>query len=104
MPSTSGVVLGIAFAAPLVPNSLYLPNGYVSDTSVSNLTTFSGATFASLGVTPGTYVWTWGSGATTDSFTLQFGSAPTGVPEPASLALLSAGVVGLGLVRRKRTR
>jgi hypothetical protein len=102
--STSGAQVGIAFAAGLAPNSLYLPGGYVSGISVSDLTTFSNATFASLDVTPGTYVWTWGRGDDADSFTLQIGPAATGVPEPASLALLSAGVLSLGLIRRKRTQ
>jgi hypothetical protein len=98
--STSGAVLGIAAAAAGF-NSLYLPNGYVSGTSVSDLTTFAGDTFASLGVTPGTYVWTWGSGATADSFTLQIGPAQT-VPEPASLTLLAVGLAGLGMVLHRR--
>ena len=98
--STSGAVLGIADAAAGF-NSLYLPDGYVSGTSVSDLTTFAGATFASLGVTPGTYVWTWGSGATADSFTLQIGPAQT-VPEPASLTLLAVGLAGLGMVLHRR--
>jgi hypothetical protein len=73
----------------------------VSGTSVSDLTTFAGDTFASLGVTPGTYVWTWGSGATADSFTLQIGPAQT-VPEPASLTLLAVGLAGLGMVLHRR--
>ena len=100
---TSGAVLGIAFAAPVVSNSLYFPNGYVSDTSVSDRTTFSGATFANLGVTPGTFVWTWGSGADADSFTLQIGPAQTQtVPEPASLTLLAIGLACLSVALRMR--
>jgi hypothetical protein len=70
---------------------------------LSDISTFDGATLAGLGVTDGTYVWTWGTGADADSFTLQIGPPPTGVLEPASLALFCAGVVGLGLIRRKRT-
>jgi len=61
--------------------------------------TFDSTTLAALGATDGTYTWTW-SGASADSLTLIVGTAPA--PEPASLAQLSAGVVGLGLIRRKR--
>jgi hypothetical protein len=62
---------------------------------------YAGATFASLGVTPGTYVWAWGSAATADSLTLQIG--PAAVPEPVSLSLLAVGVAGLA-VRHWRRR
>jgi hypothetical protein len=53
---------------------LYVPAGYVSGTFLSDSATYSGTTFASLGVTPGTYVWTWGTGAN-QNFTLKILSA-----------------------------
>jgi hypothetical protein len=45
---------------------LGVPQGYVSGASLlNNGMMFPGATLASLGVTPGTYVWTWASGSLT---------------------------------------
>ena len=79
---------------------LFAPAGYVSGSSLSSSDTWDSRNFASLGVTPGTYVWTWGSGADADSFTLQIGA--TAVPEPASLTLLAMGLAGLGMVLRTR--
>jgi hypothetical protein len=40
---------------------LVVPVGYTSGTLLSESDTFAGATFASLGLTPGTYTWTWGN-------------------------------------------
>jgi hypothetical protein len=57
---------------------LFVPTGYVSGTALSDSMTFNNATFASLGVTPGTYVWSWGAGAN-QNFTLIIGGA--GVPD-----------------------
>ena len=37
-----------------------VPSGYVSGTALSSSATWNSATVASLGVTPGTYVWSWG--------------------------------------------
>src|SRR5262245_47268633 len=38
---------------------LFVPHGYISNSALSSSATWTGATFASLGATPGTYVWTW---------------------------------------------
>jgi hypothetical protein len=40
---------------------LLVPQGYVSGTALLDSMTLNNANFASLGVTPGTYVWTWGN-------------------------------------------
>jgi hypothetical protein len=57
-------------------------------------------TFASLGVTPGTYVWSWGTGLPNQNFTLIIGGA--GVPDGGStLSLLGFALLGLAALRRK---
>jgi hypothetical protein len=72
---------------------ILLPADYMPGATLSGTSTYAGQTFSSLGVTPGTYVWRWGSGDTADSLTLQIGAAA--VPEPASLTSLGIGAVGL---------
>jgi hypothetical protein len=62
-----------------------VPPSYMSGSLLSDTSTYDNQTFVSLGVTPGTYEWTWGSGADADSFTLDVPA----VPEPASIALLA---------------
>ena len=61
--------------------NLRVPLFYVSGTALSGSATYSGWTLASLGVTPGTYVWRWGTGAN-QNFTLQIKT-----PLPASTAI-----------------
>jgi hypothetical protein len=75
-------------------NQLDVPAGYVSGSALSDSSTYDNQTFSSLGVTPGSYVWTWGSGATADSFTLDIVAAAA-APEPSSVLLLA---LPLGLV------
>ena len=76
---------------------LYVPQGYVSGTALTDNATFNNATFASLGFTPGTYTYTWGTGANADSLTV------TGVvPEPSTWAAIAVGAGSLGLVLRRR--
>jgi hypothetical protein len=82
-----------------------LPGGYVSGSSLSATDTWANQTFATLGLTPGTYTWSWGSGATADTLVVQVGSAS--VPEPSGLvlsglALLSLGVFGFTRHRLRR--
>lgn len=76
---------------------LYAPNGYVSGTALADTATFPDATFASLGFTPGTYTYVWGTGANADSLVV------TGVvPEPATWAGLAVGTAALGWTLRRR--
>jgi len=78
---------------------LAVPQGYVSGNALTDSMTFNSATFASLGVTTGTYVWSWGDGAN-QRFTLRIGAA--GVPDGGTtVSLLSFVLLGLAAVRRK---
>ena len=79
---------------------LLLPQSYISGHSLSDSMTFNNATFTSLGVTPGTYTWTWGSGLPNQNFTLIIGRA--GVPDGGStVSLLGCALLGLAALRHK---
>ena len=79
---------------------LIVPTDYVSGTALSSSATWNNATFASLGVTPGTYEWTWGTGLPNQNFTLIIGGA--GVPAGGStVSLLGFALLGLAVFRRK---
>ena len=82
-----------------IGNNIYVPRNYVSDSQLAGTATYNSNTIASLGMTPGTYTLTWGSGANADSAQLIVGTAP--IPEPSSLGLLALGAFGL-VARRKR--
>jgi hypothetical protein len=74
-----------------------VPQGYISNSPLSDGATWDKATFNSLGVTPGTYKWSWGKGAN-QNFTLI-------VPDQgSSLTLLSIVLLcwlGFDLARRR---
>jgi hypothetical protein len=91
----SGDIVGIDGLAGLI----FVPEGYVSGAALSDSITFNNATLANLGVTPGTYVWTWGAGLPNQNFTLIIGGV--GVPDGGStVSLLGCALVGLAAVRR----
>ena len=75
--------------------------GYVSGGALSSNATWDNQTFSSLGVTPGEYEWTWGSGAHADSFTLDIVTAA--VPEPSSVGLVALPL-GLGMLLAAQRR
>jgi hypothetical protein len=85
------------------PDTLTLTSDLISALDLVAPSTF-GLTFANL--TPGLHLTSAGLGASTiGAFTADFSgtvSASTAAPEPASLALLGAGLIGLGVARRKR--
>jgi hypothetical protein len=104
-PSSSdgdGIMLILAFSqAPL-----RVPEGYLSGSALSETSTYLNATFASLGMTPGEYVYSWGSGEHADTFTINIAaSPPPAVPEPSTWAMMLIGFAGLGLAgwRHRRT-
>ncbi len=84
--SGSGNLAGFGIAQ--IPE-IFVPSGYISGSALSDSATWDSATIASLGLAPGTYTYTWGTGSMADSFVVQIG--PASVPEPSSFILL--GVV-----------
>jgi hypothetical protein len=73
--------------------------GYVSGTAFTDSATWDNTTIAKLGLTPGSYVYTWGTDPDADSLTINVPS--TAVPEPASLAAIGIPAA-MTLLRRRR--
>jgi len=98
-----GIIGTIVNPPPGVEDTLEVPNRYVSGDPLSSTSTWLDTTFATLGVTPGTYVWSWGGNEGNQNFTLIIGTVGAVlIPEPASAALLGVALAGLLLTGRIR--
>jgi len=94
--SGSGFLVGINGAL----DQVFIPGGITTNQPLPGSATWNNATFASLGLTPGTYTWTWGTGLPNQNYTLIIGGA--GVPDGGStVSLLGYALLGLAALRRK---
>jgi hypothetical protein len=92
---TSFDLSGSSFGTPY----LFVPAGFVSGSSISSTSTWLGSTFASLGLTPGTYIYQ----SQIDVVAIvRIGSAE--VPEPSTWAMMLVGFGAIGLAMRRRRR
>ena len=86
---------------------LFVPFGYTSGAFLSSTSTFNNTSLSSLGIIPGIYTWTWGTGTNADSFNIYAGvPVPNGsVPEAGSslmLMLIPAGLMFVATFRSRR--
>jgi len=98
IPATSGAGDGFGYFGGGY-SGVVVPEGYVSGSSLTGSSLFSGQTLASMGLVEGTYAFNWGSGPTGDSITFEVGVPPV----PAPLPLLGAASA-LAWSRRLRQR
>jgi VPDSG-CTERM motif len=97
--SGTGDLVGFETNTGSFGNFIIVPVGYASGSALSDSAMYNNATFASLGVTPGIYEWTWGTGAN-QNFTLD-AVAPAGAPDSGStFALLLLSLATLFGARR----
>lgn len=98
--SATGDLIGVSSSSSF----LGVPPGYLSGSPLSGTATFDNTTLANLGVTDGTYTWTWGSGDHADSLTLEIGASAitAGVPEPSTWAMMILGFCGIGFLAYRR--
>lgn len=73
--SGSGLLFGFTLAGSFAPDLIQVPDGFESGGSINSSAFFSNTTIANLGLRPGQYTWSWGSGGTAESITMT-------VPEP----------------------
>jgi hypothetical protein len=98
--ATSATGAGIALTSTL--GIIGVPPGYVSGSALSGTSTWNGRTLSNLGLTNGTYVWSW----TSDNVTVVIGSAhPTSIPTLSEFAFMFMAsliaMIGLWSIRKR---
>jgi len=94
----TGNLFGIYGGSHRGAPEILVPRGYTSGTILNGTQTFTGKTFASLGLTTGSYVWN--LTGSNDTFTLNIG-VPAAVPEPLTiLGAMTAAGFGAGFKRK----
>jgi hypothetical protein len=69
--SSSGSVFGVVqTGGPSGPREVLVPQGYTSGTVISGSMTYNSETIAGMGLTPGTYTWSWGTGGNTSTIVM----------------------------------
>ena len=70
--SASGSLFGVIYQGG-PPHNLIVPTGYTSSTQITTSQTFNNTTLATLGLSAGTYSYTWGTGSNADIITVVIG-------------------------------
>jgi hypothetical protein len=96
--SSSGGAFGID-----LNDSILVSSSYISGSFISGSDQFDNTTIAALGLTPGNYAYTWGSGPDADSLTLNIGSVSP-VPEASTWAMIVLGFAGVGMAYRRKSK
>jgi hypothetical protein len=100
--ATGGTVGFNVQSAPTSTRFIIVPFGYVSGTDLGTSTAiYEDKNFDDLHLVAGTYTWTWGSGDSLDSFTVNVGQVAA-VPEPSTWAMMMLGFAGVGFMAYRR--
>jgi hypothetical protein len=97
--STSGSIFGLNGSS--FGDFLFVPVGYTSGNFISGTDEFDSNTISGLGLTPGTYTYTFGSGPDADSVVVNIGNV-SAVPEPSTWAMMILGFCGVGFIAYRR--
>lgn len=100
--SNSGPAVGVAWASTAGQN-LAVPPGYTSGTPITSSSTWSGATLASLSLTPGTYLFDYGTDTVTFRILASSPAGATPIPAVSTLSLL-LGFISLAVLGAWRAR
>lgn len=96
----SGSTFALAGGFANLGAAIFLDPNYVSGSALASSLTYTGASFASLGLTEGQYIYT----SRNDSITFNVGAAAQAVPEPATWAMMLVGFGGIGFAMRRQQR